>query len=198
MEKSDNFINYIKFQYKKCFKNLYISADNKRRQKIDNLILKHLSFHKYFKYEVNYYNIDHKFSGISKIKNNIKKNWEKIFEKEKTIKIIVNKLKKENKSFFEKCYISQKGHSLLLVSIMANHKIKEKGFLEELENNYGVYLEADKFINEIKHKLNEIKNYYDLYKYIGCTLLQSDDLNNEIELIADAYNIAVNKGYITK
>ena len=181
--------NSVEFQFKKCFKNLYISACDETKQKIDNLILQHLSFQKYFKYHMNYDDIDIKFYYVSEIKiKNLK-------EKLKNNLILYN-LKGKNKEFFKKCYTSQKGNSLILVSIMANKKIKEKGFLEKLENNYGVFLEADKFINEIKNKINEIKNYYDLYKYIGCTLLQSDDLNDEIKLIADAYNAAVNKGYI--
>ena len=51
-------------------------------------------------------------------------------------------------------------------------------------------------MKEIKQRLNEIKCFSQLYKYIGCDLLKSNDINNEIVLISYAYVKAKNKRYI--
>ena len=69
-------------------------------------------------------------------------------------------------------------------------------FLEKLEKNYGVFLDASNFIDEIRQKIGQIKTYSDLYKYIRCTLIKSDDVNSEIDIISDAYSEAKIKEYI--
>ena len=117
------------------------------------------------------------------------------------IKEILQKLKESNdnatkKKFIQYAFSSQRGNPLLLVSFIAKNKIQENGFLEELEKNYGVLLDADNLMKEIKQRLNEIKCFSQLYKYIGCDLLKSNDINNEIELISYAYVKAKYKRYI--
>lgn len=75
---------------------------------------------------------------------------------------------------------------ILLLPFFLRKKFEEKGFLEELENNYGVYLnmEKDNFINEMKNKIKEIKNYNELFKFIGCEYGSNED-----------YIQAIMKGY---
>ena len=65
--------------------------------------------------------------------------------------------------------------------------------MEQLENNYGVYLDVDNFIKKMKTKLNEIGNYQQLFLY-----LESDFGKNKtnLEIIRDAYEKAKLKGYI--
>ena len=67
--------------------------------------------------------------------------------------------------------------------------------MEQLENNYGVYLDVDNFIKKMKTKLNEIGNYQQLFLY-----LESDFGKNKtnLEIIKDAYEKAKFKGYIER
>ncbi len=67
--------------------------------------------------------------------------------------------------------------------------------MEQLENNYGVYLDVDNFIKKMKTKLNEIKTYKQLFEY-----LESDFGKNKtnLEIIKDAYEKAKFKGYIER
>ena len=65
--------------------------------------------------------------------------------------------------------------------------------MEELEKNYGVYLDVDNFIKDMKQKLKEIKNYKDLYEYIGSEFGRDKD---DFELIIESYGKAKKKGYI--
>ena len=67
--------------------------------------------------------------------------------------------------------------------------------MEELEKNYGIYLKIDEFMNELKKKLNEIKTYKNLYKFIG-TEFGND--KSDLELIITGYERAKTKGYIRK
>ena len=63
-------------------------------------------------------------------------------------------------------YDSQKGNQLLLITFSVLKKLEEKGFMEELEKNYGIYLGVDAFLEEIKQKLREIKSFKSLYEFI--------------------------------
>ena len=91
-------------------------------------------------------------------------------------------------------YESQKGNQLLLITFEVLKKLSEKGFMEELEENHGIYVKADTFFEEIKRNLEAIKSYKELYEFIG-TDLGND--KTELELIIDAYNEAKRKRYIT-
>ena len=66
-------------------------------------------------------------------------------------------------------------------------KINEKNFLEQLENNFGIYLEID----EILEKLNEIKNNLDIYyekeiEYLDKSLWEN--IQNNIQELFILYN----------
>ena len=87
----------------------------------------------------------------------------------------------------------QKGNKLYIITFFAQKKVEEKGFLEELERNYGVYIDVDNFIKEMKQKLDEIKSYKDLYAYIGTDYGKD---KTELELIIQAYVKAKEKRYI--
>ena len=65
--------------------------------------------------------------------------------------------------------------------------------MEQLENNYGVYLDVDNFIKKMKTKLNEIGNYQQLFLY-----LESDFGKNKtnLEIIKDAYEKEKLKGNV--
>ena len=89
----------------------------------------------------------------------------------------------------------QKENKLLLTIFLVQKIINEKGFMEELENNYGIFLEVDNFIELMKQKLNGINTYKELFEFIGSEIGKNDD---EIEIILKAYNKAKKKGYLSK
>ena len=90
-------------------------------------------------------------------------------------------------------YESQKGNHLLLITFSVLKKLKEKGFMEELKKNYGIYLGVDAFLKEIKQKQKEIKSFKSLYEFIGTELGQD---KTEIDLIVESYEKAKKRQYI--
>ena len=97
--------------------------------------------------------------------------------------------------FVEKAYKSQRGNNLLLITFFAQNKIGEKGFIEKLEKNYGIYLEVDNFIKEMKQKLEEVKSYNQLFKYIGSEFGKNE---TDVEIIRKAYKKAKFNGYVER
>ena len=97
--------------------------------------------------------------------------------------------------FLKYAFDSQIGNKLLLITFIAKKTIDENEFMEQLEKNYGVYLDVDNFIKKMKTKLNEIKTYKQLFEY-----LESDFGKNKtnLEIIKDAYEKAKFKGYIER
>ena len=77
--------------------------------------------------------------------------------------------------------------------------MKEKGFLEELEKNYGDYLDVDNFIKEMNIKLNEIKSYKALFEYVKADFIKDENdktrykYKDDLELIIDSYKKALEK-----
>ena len=90
-------------------------------------------------------------------------------------------------------YETQKGNQLLLITFAILKKMEQQGFMKELENNYGIYMGVDDFLQEIKQKLNEIKSLKALYEYIGTDLGKD---KTDLQLILEAYEKAKEKGYI--
>jgi len=90
-------------------------------------------------------------------------------------------------------YESQKGNQLLLITFSVLKKLEEKGFLEGLEKNYGIYLGVDAFLQEIKQKLREVKSFKSLYEFIGTELGQG---KSELDLIVESYEEAKKRRYI--
>ena len=93
------------------------------------------------------------------------------------------------KYIFEK----QIENKLLIITFLVFKKINEKGFMEELVNNYGVFLDTDNFIKLMKQKIDEIKSYKQLFEFIGSDFGKNDD---EIEILLKAYKKAKAKGYL--
>ena len=97
------------------------------------------------------------------------------------------------KQILEYAYQGQRGNQLLVITFYALKKIDEKGFMEELEKTYGIYLEVDEFVKELKQKLQEIHNYKKLHEYVGVEL---DQEKNELDVVVEAYERAKKKRYI--
>ena len=97
------------------------------------------------------------------------------------------------KEVLKYAYESQRGNQLLLITFFAFKKMEEEGFMEELKDNYGIYLKVDEFVDQLKLKLNEIKTYKSLYEYIG---YESGKDKSELELIVQGYERAKAMRYI--
>ena len=93
----------------------------------------------------------------------------------------------------EYAFQSQKGNSLLIITFFAQKIVDEEGFLEKLESNYGIYFDVDNFIVDMNSKLNEIKKFTDLYRYIESDIYKN---KTDLELIIEAYDRAKEKGYL--
>ena len=98
-----------------------------------------------------------------------------------------------DKNFIKYVYGSQRGNNLLLITFFAQKKIAEKGFINELEKNYGIYLEVDNFIKEMRQKLDEVKTYGQLFEYIGSDFGKN---KTDEEIIKMAFKKAKLKKYI--
>ena len=99
----------------------------------------------------------------------------------------------EMRQVLKYAYESQKGNQLLLITFLVLNKLGEQGFMDELEKNYGIYLEVDAFFLDMKKKLKDIKSYKELYEFIKVDLGKD---KTELEIIVDAYKKAKEKRYI--
>ena len=113
-------------------------------------------------------------------------------EENKKVKVFLNS--KESDKFIKDTFESYRGNKLLLITFFAQKKVEEKGFMEELEKNYGIYLDVDNFIKKMKEKLNEIKSYQQFFQYIGSEFGSN---KNDRELIKEAYEKAEKRGYLS-
>ena len=100
---------------------------------------------------------------------------------------------KNKDEIVETLFDSQRGNKLLIITFFAQKKIEEKGFLEELEKNYGIYLEVDDFIEEMQKKLDEIKTFKQLLEYVGSDFGKD---KTDLEIIIEAYDKAKEKNYL--
>ena len=108
----------------------------------------------------------------------------------------LNKNEKEllNNDDYLKCvYPSQRGNNLLLITFFAQKKTEEKDFMNKLEQNYGIYLEVDDFIKEMKKLLSEVKSYSQLFEYVGSEFGKN---KSDAELIRYAHEKASSMNYI--
>ena len=156
------------------FKNIFLKCSREGKNKIKKIILNNLYFYQYFDQTIEESDIYNTFQ----------------------VHELLNKLDSSKKEEFLKyAFESQKGNQLLLITFFAKKKVEEKGFLDELEKNNGVYLDVDKYIKEMNVKLNEIKNYKDLFEYIGSDFYKNN-CKDDLELIIYCYKKALEKGYI--
>ena len=147
---------------------LFNECGHSGKKQLGDLILKNLHFSEYFAENDIYSNIE-------------------VFDLFKEAK------KEKMNDVLEYAFKSQKGNSLLIITFFAQKKIEEKGFMEELEKNYGIYFDVDKFIKEMNQKLNEIKSFQEMFKYVGSEFGSDKD---DYQLIIEGYERARKKGYI--
>ena len=119
----------------------------------------------------------------------------KFVEVTKVKELLKNKeYDKECNQFINDTFNSYRGNKLLLITFFAQKKIEEKGFMEQLEKDYGIYLDVDNFIKGMKEKLKEIKSYHEFFEYIGSEFGTN---KNDKELINEAYEKAIERGYLS-
>jgi len=173
-----NDINYTKNMVAKrmsqSFKKLFNECSQDTRNKLKEIILEKMNFSLFFETEL----------------NDIK---EDIYSSFKMDELLKDKSIKNINEILEFAFKSQRGNQLLIITFLAQKQLEKKEFLENLEKNYGIFLEIDNFIKEMKQKLNEIKSYKGLYEFIGSEFGKNE---TEIELIIEAFERAKKKGYI--
>ena len=160
------------------FKGLFQRCSKEGKEKLREIILKNLNFQEYFGYLL---------TKDGETYDN--------FQVHELLKTLSDNKKNE---FLETAFKSQKGNYLLLITFFAQKKIEEKGFLEQLEKNYGVYLDVDNFIKDMNQKISEIKTYKQLFEYIGADFIKEDKYKDkdDLGLIIDSYQKALEKKYI--
>lgn len=171
-------INYTKNMVVKrisqSFKKLFNECSQESRDKLKKIILEKMNFSIFFERELNEMKED-------------------IYNSMEINEILANKNITNVDEILDYAFSSQRGNQLLIITFFAQKKLEEKNFLENLEKNYGVYLEIDEFVKGMKAKLNEIKSFKELYNYIGSDFAQD---KNGLEILIEGYKRAKQKGYI--
>ena len=183
-------INKINIDFQYAFNNSYLDI----KRKIYLIFEENGKFNDYFKLSSSGEEI---FS--TKIENEVKRllkeEEEKKITKAEKIKYLFDESKNKEilKEFLGYAYKSQEENNCLLITYFIQKKIEEKGFLDKLKKNYGVYLEVENFNKDMKKTMKEIKNHKQLFEYIGSEYGKN---KSDIELIKEAYKIAKLKNYI--
>ena len=161
------------------FKRLFQECSREGRNKLKDIILKNLYFPDYFQQV-------------------LQKNIE-LYDKFKVNELLKDLSGNVKEEFLSRAFESQKGNKLLFITFFAQKKIEEEGFLDNLEKNYGVYLDVDNFIQEMNQKSSEIKSFQALMEYVGADFIKDEKGNNkykdDLELIIDMYGKALQKKY---
>ena len=161
------------------FKRLFQECSREGKDKLKDIILKNLYFPDYFQQV-------------------LQKNIE-LYDKFKVNELLKDLSGNVKEEFLSRAFESQKGNKLLFITFFAQKKIEEEGFLDNLEKNYGVYLDVDNFIQEMNQKSSEIKSFQALMEYVGADFIKDEKGNNkykdDLELIIDIYGKALQKKY---
>ena len=161
------------------FKRLFQECSREGKDKLKDIILKNLYFPDYFQQV-------------------LQKNIE-LYDKFKVNELLKDLSGNVKEEFLSRSFESQKGNKLLFITFFAQKKIEEEGFLDNLEKNYGVYLDVDNFIQEMNQKSSEIKSFQALMEYVGADFIKDEKGNNkykdDLELIIDMYGKALQKKY---
>ena len=179
---------YTDFQY--AFNNSYLDV----KRNIYRIFEENGKFNDYFKLS-NYGEQNFPTKMRDEAKRLFKKEEEKKISKAEKIKFLFDESKNKEilEEFLGYAYKSQEGNNCLLITYFIQKKIEEKGFLDKLKNNYGVYLEVEQFIKDMKKTMKKIKNYKQLFEYIGSEYGKN---KSDLELIKEAFKIAKLKYYI--
>jgi hypothetical protein len=167
----------IKERMNISFKKLFNQCTYDSKRKLGDLILKNLNFSSYFDLPTNFEIYDSLYDNL------------------RVDELLQDKNIKDMDKILEYAFKSQKGNSLLIISFFAQKKTEEKGFLEELEKNYGIYLDVDNFIKEMNQILKEINSFKKMFKYIGSEFGSDID---DLKIIIEGYQRAKEKGYIRR
>ena len=146
------------------------------------------------------------YEGFFEISNEGKEECSnRLIEKEKELceKLIEEKtpeiLKKtkgeliDDEDYLNSVFPTQRGNKLLLMAFFAHKKTQEKGFMDKLESNNGIFLDVNNFLEEMNKELSEIKTYSQFYEYLGSEYGKN---KTDVDLIKEAYEKAVLKNYI--
>lgn len=167
----------IEERMSKSFKKLYNQCSYDAKRKLNSLIMKNLHFSQYFDLPSNFEIFDSLYDNL------------------RVDELLQDKNIKDMDKILEYAFKSQKGNALLIITFFAQKKTEEKGFLEELEKNYGIYLDVDNFIKEMNQKLKEIDNFKKMFEYIGSEFGSNMD---DLKIIIEGYQRAKEKGYIRR
>ena len=96
-------------------------------------------------------------------------------------------------NFLKDSFEYQRANKILLINYIIFKKNKKGELIEQLKENYGVYLETENFMKEIKTKLSEIKTYNQLYKYLESEFCGNE---NDVEIIRKVYEKAKAQKYV--
>ena len=164
----------VKKRMNQSFKKLYNECSRNGKDKLRELIIQNMHFSQFFgndfqitsAYLYNSFNVD---------------------------KLLEYKGLQNKEEILKYAYESQRGNQLLLTTFFALKRMEESGFMEELEKNFGIFLDVDNFVQQLKIKLNEIKSFKSLYEYIGTDFGKD---KTELELIIHGYKRAKLMKYI--
>ena len=170
----------IKEQIKKSFKKFYFDCSEKTKKSIKKILVDKLDIYNYF-------------DNCDKIVLQSGSNKNKLYESFK-VEILLKKLEKKTlEKVLKYAFECQKGNKLLIITFFTAKKIEDKEFMKELQNNYGIYLDVDTFIQQMNQKLNEIHNYHDFFNYIGSDF--GKDMDDK-DILIHCYKKAKEKNYI--
>ena len=164
--------NQVKIRMRQSFKKLFNECSSEGKSKLKELILDNLHFYQFFETQFTLDSFYESFKVDQLLEYNNLQNQDEILKY---------------------AYESQRGNQLLLITFFALKKMEENGFMDELEKNYGIFLEVDNFVQDLKIKLNEIKSFKALYEYVGSELGKD---KTELEFIIEGYRRAKKKKYI--
>lgn len=176
--------NFIKNSMDNDFKYLYLFCTEEIRNKLNKIILKQLKFSKYC--DTTQDEIYKKYEDEIEIKN-------KLYDNYRINEVLKDKRIKNMDEILKFIFDRQIGNKLLIITFFTKKKIEEEKFINELEENYGIYLDVDAFIKEMKQKLDEIQSLTQMNNYIGSDFGKG---KSDLDIIIQSYEKAKIKGYL--
>ena len=165
--------NMAKEKIKYDFKELFNECGKWGKSKLRTFILKNMHFK-------NYFNVDEE-----ELKD-------QLYEECKVDQIMKKNPSKVNE-IIRKAFNSQKANHLLIITFFSLRRMKEKNLFEEQEKSYDIYNKIEEIMKELRQKLKEVQSYKALCECLDTDLGKG---KNEMDIIAEAYQRAKNKGYI--